>query len=150
MRTTQYAFSSVLCIVALTGIMAVSTGVHACLGRINIPDINKPGQYYAIFTASVASFARVPDWTALMDITASYKIRVLPNIRPVHGEAPKTDELFVEGACGSPVPEVGEVGLFFQPHRGGSVIPLHYYPAGSGELEGLVERIRRSVQVSKQ
>lgn len=130
--------------------MAVSTGVHACLGRINIPNINQPERYHAIFTASVASFAWVPDGTSLMDITPSYTIRLLPNIRPVHGEAPQTDEIFVMGACGSPVPEVGEVGLFFQKHPGDSVIPLRYYPSGSEELEGLVERIRRSGQDSHQ
>jgi hypothetical protein len=51
--------------------------------------------------------------------------------------------------CGFPVPQIGEVGLFFQEKRGGDVVPLHYYAVGSEHLKSTIKRIRRSVQKSK-
>ncbi len=150
MMRNEYAFSRMLCIFGLAIVMIMSKNTHACLARINTPDINQPDRYHAIFIAPVTSFKWVPSAASLMDITPSYKIGLFPGIRPIHGVAPKMDEILVEGACGSPVPKVGEVGLFFQLSPGGNIIPLRYYRPGSEALERDIERIRRAEREQNQ
>ncbi len=145
-----------LCIVTLASILAASTSVHACLARSNIPDVDKPGQYHAVFIATVASYEGPPGGISLMDTTPSYSIRLSPDIRVLHGAAPESDfrlihgplpesgKFIVMGGCGEPVPTVGEVGLFFQKHPGKYLSPLDYFRPGSERLKQYIEHIRRA------
>ena len=145
-----------LCIVTLASILAASTSVHACLARSNIPDVDKPGQYHAVFIATVASYEGPPGGISVMDTTPSYSIRLSPDIRVLHGAAPEpdfrlihgplpeSDEFAVRGGCGEPVPAVGDVGLFFQKHPGKYLSPLDYFRPGSERLKQYIEHIRRA------
>ena len=148
--------SRILCIVTLSGLLAKGTNVHACLARSNIPDVDKPGQYHAVFIATVASYEGPPGGISVMDTTPSYSIRLSPDIRVLHGAAPESDfrlihgplpesgRFFVMGSCGEPVPTVGEIGLFFQKHPGKYLSPLNYFRPGSERLMQYIKRIRQA------
>ena len=156
MMAREYVVSRILRIITLASVMATSTSVHACLARSNIPDMDKPGQYHAIFIATVASYKGPPDGISVMDTTPSYSIRLSPDIRVLRGAAPALDfrlihgllpesgKFMVMGGCGEPVPTIGEVGLFFQKHPGKYISPLDYFRPGSERLEQYIERILRA------
>ena len=152
----EYVVSRILCIVALAGVMATSTSVHACLARTNIPDMDKPDWYHAVFIATISSYEGPPNGISMMDSTPSYSIRLSTDIRALHGTAPEpdfrlthgllpeSDKFIVMGGCGEPLPAVGDVGLFFQKHPGKYLSPLDYFRPGSERLKQYIEHIRRA------
>ena len=115
---------------------------NACIARIDIPDPDAPELYYSIFMAKVESVRWIPSIFSKSDLTPPYEITLSREIVTLHGAAPTETTLEVGPGCGLPVPEVGEIGIFFRKSPFGKVSPLLYGSPGSDEIDRVVLRVR--------
>jgi len=123
--------------------LALSIDAVACITRIDTPNIEKPEQYRAIFTAVVLSIEEIKSVLSAMDVTPSYKITVQVPVNTIYGKTPKDSEFIINGGCGIPTPAVGDVGVFFQESSKAVVKPLRYYSANSPYLQQYTDDLKQ-------
>lgn len=124
----------------------ICSTVDACLGRFDTPDPNKPELYNSVFIAKVESFKFVPSIFSHFDLTPPYEVVLSDPITLLYGEKPLSTVVRISAGCGIPIPQVGNVGVFFVSSEDPKEIePLLYDDHDGYNLMSIVKQVENAV-----